>query len=317
VTNAYAHFREKMEFMRFDWIAAGLQAFTEEFLCQWIKNAVEHTGIRRLAVAGGTFMNVKANKRINELDAVDGLYVFPSCGDETLPFGAAYYCYAKSGALNRPLEGLYLGTSYSNEEVKVAFEAHPLSRKYRCRHSDSVEKDVARLLAEGKVVAWFQGREEFGARALGARSIVADPTRRGVINEINEMIKSRDFWMPFACSMLEEGADRYLVNPKRTASPYMILTFDTTEHASEIEGGCHPYDHTCRPQIVNAAWNGRYHSLLTEFAALTGRLGILNTSLNLHGLPMVSSPKDAFDVLDHSSLNYLAIEDWIIEKVVN
>jgi carbamoyltransferase len=138
-----------------------------------------------------------------------------------------------------------------------------------------------------------------------------------VINEINEMIKSRDFWMPFACSMLEAGVDRYLVNSKHTASPYMILTFDTTAHAAEIEGGRHPYDRTCRPQVVNAAWNPRYHNLLTEFASVTGRLGILNTSFNLHGLPIASSPADAFHVLDNSGLKFLAIEDWLIEKIVD
>ncbi len=317
VTNAYVYFREKIEFMRFDWVAAGLQAFTEDFLCQWIRNAIKHTGIRHLALAGGTFMNVKANKRINELNEVDSLFVFPSCGDETLPFGAAYHRYAQSGALNAPLEGLYLGTKHSNEEVKLAFDAQNLSHKYLCSRPKCIEKDVAELLRNGNVVAWFQGREEFGARALGARSIIADPTRRNVINEINEMIKSRDFWMPFACSMLESGSDRYLVNPKHTASPYMILTFDTTDLASEIEGGKHPYDHTCRPQVVHHGWNPKYHNLLTEFSALTGRLGILNTSFNLHGLPIASSPGDAFHVLDNSGLKYLAIEDWLIEKIVN
>jgi len=316
VPDAYGYFREKMEFMRFDWVAAGLQAFTEEFLCRWICSAIKKTGIRRLALAGGTFMNVKANKRINELDEVESLFVFPSCGDETLPFGAAFLCQEQLDSNNSPLEGLYLGTYHSNDAVKSAFDTQQLTHKYRCRLSESITKDVAHLLELGNVVAWFQGREEFGARALGARSIIADPIKHNVINEINEMIKSRDFWMPFACSMLEAGSNRYLVNPKHTASPYMIMTFDTTVHAAEIEGGRHPYDKSCRPQVVKADWNFKYHNLLSEFAALTGRFGILNTSFNLHGLPIASSPEDAFHVLDKSGLKFLAIEDWIIEKVV-
>jgi len=314
VPYGYGYFREAMEFMRFDWVAGGLQAFTEEFLCQWVSNAVRQTGIRKVALAGGTFMNVKANKRINELPEVEELFVFPSCGDETLPFGAAYYTQAMSGGDNQPLEHLYLGTEYGNDAVKTAFDSYPFKSRYSIRKCEKIADEVAALIARGEVVAWFQGREEFGARALGARSIVADPTRQNVINEINEMIKSRDFWMPFASSMLEEGAQRYLVNPKGTPTPYMIVTFDTTAEAVEIEGGRHPFDRTCRPQVVSKDWNATYHALLTAFAARTGRLGILNTSFNLHGLPIASSPEDAFLVLDNSGLRHLAIQDWLVEK---
>lgn len=315
VSYAYEYFREAMEFMRFDWIAGGLQSFTEEFLCRWVANAVKKTGIRKVALAGGTFMNVKANKRISELAEVDELFVFPSCGDETLPFGAAYYTHAMMKGLNSPLSHLYLGTFFTSDEVKTAFDGYVFKNKYILKKCKQISENVAELLAQGQVVAWFQGREEFGARALGARSIIADPTKRNVINEINDMIKSRDFWMPFASSMLEEGADRYLVNPKKMSSPYMIMTFDTSSAATEIEGGRHPHDHTCRPQIVSKKWKGKYYDLLTAFFARTGRAGILNTSFNLHGLPIASSPKDAFLVLDNSGLNFLAIEDWLIEKI--
>lgn len=314
VPRAYGYFREATEFMRFDALAGGLQAFTEEFLCRWVANAVGRTGIRKVALAGGTFMNVKANKRIGELDEVEELFVFPSCGDETLPFGAAWHTHAAAGGANRPLGSLQLGPRHGSADVKAAYDGYAFKGKYTIRQCADMAGEVAGLLAQGQVVAWFQGREEFGARALGARSIVADPVRRNVINEINAMIKSRDFWMPFAASMLEEGAERYLLNPKGMASPYMIVTFDTTGAASEIEGGRHPYDLTCRPQVVEREWNRPYHDLLTAFSGLTGRLGILNTSLNLHGLPVASTPQDAFQVLDNSGLRFLAIEDWLIEK---
>jgi len=314
---AYNYFREKMEFMRFDWIAGGLQAFTEEFLCYWVKSAIAKTGIRKIALAGGTFMNVKANQKISELDEVEEIFIFPSCGDETLPFGAAYYVHKRDTNLfNKPLGHLYLGPEYSNNEIRKAYDNYSFELQYSIKKSDNIAADVADLLTEGHVVAWFQGREEFGARALGARSIVADPTKHNVINEINEMIKSRDFWMPFASSMLEEGAERYLINPKNIDAPYMIITFETTEKGAEIEAGRHPYDHSCRPQIVNREWNPRYYSLLVEFKKRTGRVGVLNTSFNLHGLPIVSSPEDAFLVLDKSGLRYLAIGDWLIEKLV-
>ncbi|MDX8400431.1 MAG: carbamoyltransferase C-terminal domain-containing protein [Gallionellaceae bacterium] len=314
VPYAYKYFRDAMEFMRFDWVAGGLQSFTEEFLCSWVRNAIKKTGIRKVALAGGTFMNIKANKCIGELDEVDELFIFPSCGDETLSFGAAYYTQAMQGSQGKPLSHLYLGTSFSSKEVEAAYNAYPFKNKYTIRNCENISADVAELLARGEIVAWFQGREEFGARSLGARSILADPTRQNVINEINEMIKSRDFWMPFATSMLEAGSRRYLVNPKDIASPYMIMTFDTTAAATEIEGGRHPYDKTCRPQIVSEELNSKYHDLLVSFFKLTGRLGILNTSFNLHGLPIASSPEDAFLVLDNSGLSFLAIGDWLVEK---
>ena len=316
VPYAYHYFREALEFMRFDWVAGGLQSFTEEFLCRWVSNAIRKTGIRKVALAGGTFMNVKANKRIGELEEVEELFIFPSCGDETLPFGAAYYTQAMGGGDVKPLGHLYLGAAYGNAEVEAAYDGYAFKNKYTIRRCANICEDVAELLARGEIVAWFQGREEFGARALGARSIIADPTRKNVINEINEMIKSRDFWMPFATSMLDAGADRYLVNPKGIASPYMIMTFDTTAAAAEIEGGCHPYDKTCRPQVVTGDWSPKYYDLLTGFSGRTGRYGILNTSFNLHGLPVASSPEDAFLVLDNSGLKFLAIEDYLVEKTV-
>ncbi len=314
---AYNYFRDKMEFMRFDWIAGGLQLYTEEFICHWIKSAIKKTGIRKVALAGGTFMNVKANQKICELDEVEEIFIFPSCGDETLPFGAAYYVNNMEEPYPREkLQHLYLGTEYSNDQIEVAFNEYSFEEKYEITKSDDISLDVAELMAKGNVVAWFQGREEFGARSLGARSIVADPTRSNVIKEINEMIKSRDFWMPFASSMLQEGMTKYLVNPKMVPSPYMIITFNTTEAGSDIEAGRHPYDLSCRPQVVSREWNLKYYDLLLEFKNKTGRLGILNTSFNLHGLPIASSPEDAFLVLDKSGLNYLAIGDWIILKCV-
>lgn len=313
---AYNYFRDKMEFMRFDWIAGGLQAFTERFLCHWVKSSIAKTGVHKVALAGGTFMNVKANQKISEIEGVEDLFIFPSCGDETLPFGAAYYVYNRdAGISNKPLGHLYLGSEYSNDEIRTAYEHYPFEQKYVIKRSANIVVDVVDLLVGGHIVAWFQGREEFGARALGARSIVADPTRGNVINEINEMIKSRDFWMPFASSILEEGVKRYLVNPKGIQSPYMVITFETTKRAAEIAAGRHPFDLSCRPQIVNKGWHPKYYGLLKAFEQKTNRLGILNTSFNLHGLPIVSSPEDAFSVLEKSGLQYLAIGDWLIKKI--
>jgi carbamoyltransferase len=314
---SYNYFREKLEFMRFDWIAGGLQEFTEEFLSEWIKNWIKKTGIRKIVLSGGTFMNVKANKRIMELSEVEDIFVFPSCGDETLVFGGCYYEYYNTAKkFPQKLSYLYLGRKFSSMDVYESFNKYQFKNfKFKIYKVENIENYVANLLIKGNVVAWFMDAEEFGARALGARSILADPTRKGVIKEINEMIKSRDFWMPFAVSILDEDEEKYIKNPKRIPAPYMIMTFDTTDYVSEIEAGVHPYDLTCRPQIVYKDWNPKYYRLIEEFKKICGRGAILNTSFNLHGLPIVSSPEDAFFVLDNSGLKYLAIQDYIVEKI--
>src|SRR5207247_7002327 len=141
---------------------------------------------------------------------------------------------------------------------------------------EPIEPRVEALLAEGKVVARFAGREEFVARVLGSRSILANPSDPAVVREINEAIKARDFWMPFAPSMLAARNGQYVVNPKHVPSPYMILSFDTTDRRSDIRAAIHPFDFTARPQEVSAAWNPSYHPLLVEFERLTGIGGVLN-----------------------------------------
>ena len=313
---SYAFFKKLMEGQRFDWIAGGVQKFVEEMLCEWVERCVRHTGIRRVALGGGIFMNVKANKRIMELPVVDEIFVYPSCGDETNAMGAAYFVYAERAGVTKvvPLRDLYWGPQYTDEQVGKALAAFPFKSRVRYERIAPIEPRVARLLADGKVVARFKGREEFGARAQGNRSILANPSDSGVVRIINEAIKSRDFWMPFAPSMLEERAGDYLVNPKRTPAPYMILSFDTTSRRDEMKAAIHPFDFTARPQEVSAAWNPDYHRLLREFETLTGIGVVLNTSFNLHGYPIVSRPEDALHVLDVSGLTHLAIENWLVEK---
>ena len=181
------------------------------------------------------------------------------------------------------------------------------------RRCEDIEREVAALLAKGEVVARYKGREEFGARALGNRSILADPSRYDVVQIINKMIKCRDFWMPFACSILQEDADTYVKNPKGVFAPYMILTFDSKK-TEDIRAGSHPEDKTVRPQIVTPAHNAEYHRLISEFKKLTGRGAVLNTSFNLHGFPIVSSPDDAAEVFVKSGLRHLAVGDYLLSK---
>jgi carbamoyltransferase len=177
-------------------------------------------------------------------------------------------------------------------------------------------KALARLLAENVIVARCVGPMEFGARSLGNRSILANPADQRNIKRINNAIKNRDFWMPFTPSVLEEKADRYLVNPKGAVSPFMTIGFRTTEAAMrEIPAALHPGDDTARPQFVSRLTNPAYWEIIDQFDKLTGIPALLNTSLNLHGEPMNCTAADAARTLALSALEVLALtEDRLLCK---
>jgi len=316
---AYPYFRRKLERHRFDWVAAGLQRFTEEHLATWVRNAILATGVRKVALGGGVFMNVKANQRIYELDELDDLFVFPSCGDETNSMGAAFHLQAglpmtagEPGAIPA-LGALYWGPEITDDEVEALVPELQARGLYVAREED-IEARVAELLADGEVVARAKGRMEFGARALGNRSILADPTRKDVVRIINDMIKSRDFWMPFAPAILAEDSDEYIENPRGMPAPYMIMTFDT-KRPDDFPAAIQPYDRTARPQIVYREHNPDLHRLISHFRDRTGRAVVLNTSFNLHGFPIVASAADAVEVLESSGLEHLAVGNHLVSKM--
>jgi carbamoyltransferase len=306
---------------RFDNLAGGIQLFTEEIICNWIKYWINKTGIHDIALSGGLFMNVKLNQRISELKEVENIFIMPSAGDESAAIGCCFYGYKKYCEENnlpfnpQPFTHLYLGLEYSNEDIKKTIKDLKLESKYKVKFYEDIEKEVAELLAQNEIVARFSGAMEFGARALGNRSILSNPSNYDNVRIINEMIKQRDFWMPFACSILEEDQHEYIENPKNIYAPYMIITFNTTEKGrKELKAGIHPYDFTIRPQIVRKEWNPKYHYLISEFKKLTGIGGVLNTSFNLHGEPLVCSPEDAVSTFERSGLKYLALGNYLISK---
>lgn len=309
----YGWLRDRLEGKRFDHIAGGVQRWTEETLCEWVRRAVRASGVGRVALAGGVFMNVKANQAIAALPEVEELFIAPSCGDETNAVGAALAGWVQSGGEPAPasLGDIYWGEAFDDTAIEAALRAHGAG--FNVYRPDDPASEVAALLARGQIVARFDGRSEFGARALGNRSLLADPMRPDAARRLNDAIKNRDFWMPFAPTVLAERASDYLVNPKGLPAPWMILAFDTTSRREEIRAATHPYDRTARPQVLEESANPRYHALLSAFQKRTGRGALLNTSFNLHGHPMVYSPADALDVLQRSGLRWLLMGDRLIE----
>jgi carbamoyltransferase len=301
---------------RFDHIAGGVQLFVERFLVQWVKRCIAETGIHKIALSGGVFMNVKANQKILELPEVDELFVFPSCGDETNSIGSAWMQHSSAfGHAPAALGHFYLGNEYGDGEIESALQSYRFGTQRTIHVEQDIERRVAELLARGEVVARFKGRMEFGARALGNRSILANPAAPGVVKLINDMIKCRDFWMPFAPSVLAERSQNYFKKPKPMPAPYMIMTFDSREEKrNAMAAAIHPYDGTGRPQEVYESWNPDYYRLIRHFEELTGEALILNTSFNLHGEPVVCSPQDALRVFDISGLQHLAIGNYLLAK---
>ncbi len=319
--NSLQFLRENFGRFRFDNIAGAIQRLTEELTTQWVSTGIQMAGVRNVALAGGVFMNVKANLRITQIPELERLWVMPSCGDESLAIGACLYgywmnCQEKGVAFDpQPLTDLYLGPQYTDKEIAKCLKAGNYQEKHEVRQMESPEKKVAKLLAEGEIVARFRGRMEWGARALGNRSILANPSDRAVIRKINEQIKRRDFWMPFAPSILREDEGRYVVNPKGVPASYMVMAFESTEQARrDLATAIHPYDFTLRPQVVDMEQNPSYYRLIQEFKNLTGIGGVLNTSFNLHGEPIVCSPEDALHTFDNSDLQHLAMGSYLISK---
>ncbi len=308
-------FHNKLYKQRFDDVSAACQLMFEELMVRWVRNAVQATGLRKVTAAGGAFLNVKANKRIREMPEVEALYVYPASDDGGAAVGAAvlghlHLCGQKGAKplLDLP-RSMYLGLEYTEAEMESAAEASGLPYRRMANPAD----EVGGMLADGQIVARFSGREEVGPRALGNRSILADPRDLRFIRRLNFAIKQRDFWMPFAASVLEEDAAKYIKDLTGWAF-HMIQAFDTTpEGAARLPAGTHPFDRTIRPQVVNDL-NPTYREVIRAFKARTGVGGVLNTSFNLHGSPIVGDPETAVDTLKKSDLDALALGPFLVTK---
>lgn len=319
----FSYLKRELFGKRFDFTAGSLQQFVENLMVKQIKNAIKKTGIKEVILGGGLAMNVKANMKVARTKELTNLSVCPSSGDEANAIG---YCFLgfkklcdkkKVEFVSKPLSNLYLGPEFNGKEIMSTIKKYGKEFNFH-KLGLNKNKHIAKLLVEGKIIARFAGRMEFGARALGNRSILADPRNIKVIKIINEQIKGRDFWMPFAPTILYDRAKDYLINPKNIDSPFMMIGFETTKKAQEeIPAALHPADFTCRPQILKREDNPQYYDLIKEFEKITGVGAILNTSFNLHGEPIVCGSKDTILTFKKSKLEYLLLGDYLISKSLN
>lgn len=296
----YIHYAASMQALFERWCLALLETY--------LGDTLRETGL--LAFAGGGALNVKLNQRIVGLDHVRELFVQPASGDSGTALGAATYVAAERGDRLSRMTHAYLGPCFSNDEVLEALE--DCRGGIAFRKLDDVPKETAQLLADGNPVAWFQGRMEFGPRALGARSILGCPNAPGIADRINEQIKFRERWRPFCPSVLDRVAADIIQTDH--PAPFMTITFDVNEAwKSRIPEVVHE-DGTARVQIVEQAQNPRYYALIEALEVLTGNAVVLNTSLNRRGEPVVCTPADALDMFFGSDLEYLVMEDYLVTK---
>jgi carbamoyltransferase len=306
-----------LEGIRFDNIAGGIQKYSENLLKTWVRNTINEVGVRKIAFSGGVAMNIKAMMEIGKLSEVEDLFVPPSPGDESLTIGACYSYLHDKKKIQKSTNGLdsiYLGPNYSEEEIKETIAKKNLTDKYRIIEDINID-EIGQYLANGYILGVLNGKMEFGARALGGRSILADPRNPRTVSIINDKIKNRDFWMPFAPVILKRRMHDYIINPKNLNSKYMTIGFNTTRKAQkELIAALHPSDLTCRPQIIDENDNSVYYGIIESFEKITGVGGLLNTSFNLHGYPIVMSPKDAISVFENSGIDMILLEKTLLVK---
>lgn len=292
--------------------AASIQSLLEKTALQLIEyylgDIIRETG--KVCFAGGVALNVKLNQRIIAMPHVKELFVQPAASDAGTAIGAASYTSEMAGVPVEKMEHAYLGPSYTTEQCINACEQYP--KNVHWQRLDNIIEETATILSKGNPVSWFQGRLEFGPRALGNRSILGCPNHKGVADRINAQIKYRERWRPFCPSIIDTAAKDILQT--NHPSPYMTFTFDVKDSWKKRIPEVVHEDGTARAQIVTKTTNPRYYALLQEMEKLTGNGVLLNTSLNRRGEPMVCNPTDALNMFYGSELEYLVMEDILITK---
>ncbi len=273
-------------------------------------------GKRKLAMAGGVALNAVANASLLQQGIVDELYIQPAAADNGLAIGCAYYGWMKLLQQDKPEQqkGIFFGRSYDDEKIAAAIDRHARQGEMQLSvtRPENIIEAAAQALAGGKVIGWYRGGAEFGPRALGHRSILADPRIRDIQLIINRDVKNREDFRPFAPSVPLEHANNYF--EYNYESPYMILTDKMQEQWKDRLPGVVHVDGSCRVQTVTPDWNKEYYDLLLAFGKLTGIYVLLNTSFNTRGMPIVETPEEAMDMFGRTALDELYIGGYRVAK---
>ena len=289
-------------------VAASAQHQLEQAALALTKHLYERTGCKNLCLAGGVALNCDMNALLIESPYVDEIFIQPGAMDMGTAIGAALEGSVRLGAqIQAPLQHVYYGAEYSSAQIEAALRA----RGVEYRKEPDLERTAAQLLSDGKVLGWFQGRMEYGPRALGNRSIVADPRVRGLRDRVNH-IKQRDLWRPLAPSVLEHAAGEWFEDVRPT--PFMTIVFRFKPEKATLVPAVVHVDGTARVQTVTEDVNPRYFGLIQHFERLTGVPMVLNTSFNRRGEPIVCSPEHALTTFLATDMDYLCIGDYIVSR---
>ncbi|MDP6762867.1 MAG: carbamoyltransferase [Planctomycetota bacterium] len=297
-------------------MAASIQRVTEEVLLKMITHLHEVTGSKNLCLAGGVALNSVANYKLLRNGPFDDLYIHPAPGDDGGAVGAAYWAY--NHVLDQPrgpaLEDALLGTEYSDEEIEAFLRKNDIAFT-KIEDDEEFFESVAQALVDGKVCGWFRNRFEWGPRALGARSIIADPRKAEMKEKLNAKIKFREAFRPFAPSVLEERADEFFDFPEPQRHPparFMLYVTPVREDKRADLPAITHEDGSGRLQTVYKATNPDYHRMIELFGEKTGVPVVMNTSFNLKGEPIVEDPSHAFNTFSLSGMDLLFLNNYVI-----
>jgi carbamoyltransferase len=291
-------------------IAYAVQDICESAMMNVVKLALEKTKSRNLCLAGGVALNSKANGKIVASGIIDNIFVQPAASDDGVALGAALAPFLDGGKSLplKPMRHAYLGPSFDDPSIETALNTY----KIRASKLSDPAATAAEFLSQGKILGWYQGRMEFGPRALGARSIIADPRDPEMNAKVNNAVKFREWWRPFAPSFKKEAAPEYLESAYD--SPFMILTAQVRPEKREIIPSVTHVDGSARPQTVEQQINPLYYRLIDEFGKRTGVPVIMNTSFNLRGEAIVHTPTDAIRTFFSSGMDALVLGSYLVEK---
>ena len=289
-------------------IAASTQKILEDCAVSLVKHLYEKTNKRNLCISGGVGLNCSMNKVLKKLDFVDKMFVQPASSDRGLSLGCALYAAHLNNEKIQKIESVFYGPSYTKKEIEKQIKLS----NFEYENCDNPSEEAAKLLDQGKIIAWHQGRSEFGPRALGHRSILANPTKKNMKDEINSRIKFREEFRPFAPSVLSDKSNE--IFDVDDEMPYMTIAADVLpDWTKKIPATTH-INNTARVQTVNKSVDSKYYSLIENFYKLTEVPVVLNTSFNIQGQPVVETPLDALSTFSSNGLDYLFIENYKFKK---